>query len=130
MNGPTMRRSTCGKARRMLKPPRSTLRGTTTRSMASHAGASPATGSFPGKKLIIPLQTVEAYVVSTRQSSRARSTGLERLRSGRLAGCVERNLFDPRLGLAQKLLAPALELLAPLVDRHGLFERYVAALAA
>ena len=52
MNGPTMRRLTCGSARRTSKWPTSTLRGTTTRSMASAARTSPGAGSLAGKKLM------------------------------------------------------------------------------
>src|SRR5215831_18141988 len=49
MNGPTMRDCADGNARRT---PRSTVRGTITRAMASHASASPAAGSLPRKKLM------------------------------------------------------------------------------
>src|ERR1700722_12640172 len=48
MKGPTMRRLTWGSARRTAKPPRSTLRGTITRSTAS-----PGAGSGTGEKLIV-----------------------------------------------------------------------------
>src|SRR3954447_6545983 len=50
-NGPTVRRLAWGNARRTEKPSRSTERGTTTVSRASHAKRSPAAGSLPGKKL-------------------------------------------------------------------------------
>src|SRR5215813_14711124 len=53
MNGPTMRRCADGSARRTEKPPRSLVRGTITRSIASHAWASPGRGSLPGKKLMV-----------------------------------------------------------------------------
>ena len=51
---------------------------------------------------------------------------VERLGAGRLAGGVERDLLDPRLGLPQQLLAAALERLAALVDRDRLLERHLA----
>src|SRR5262249_47726254 len=53
MNGPTMRRCADGSARRTEKPPRSLVRGTITRSIASQAWASPGTGALPGKKLMV-----------------------------------------------------------------------------
>ena len=51
---------------------------------------------------------------------------VERLGAGRLAGGVERDLLDPRLGLAQQFLAAALERLAALVDRDQFLERNLA----
>src|SRR5262245_57318152 len=52
MNGPTMRDCADGSARRTAKSPRSTVRGTMTRSIAAQASASPAAGSLPRKKLM------------------------------------------------------------------------------
>src|SRR5882757_11348451 len=51
---------------------------------------------------------------------------VEGLGAGRLARSVERDLLDPRLGLAQQLVAAALERLAALVDRHRFLERHLA----
>src|SRR5712691_2642154 len=111
MKGPTMRRLACGSARRTVKWPTSTLRGTMMRSMASAARASPGAGSLPGKKLM-------ALTLSL--------CHVQRLGPGRLAAGIERDFFDPRLGLAQQLLAAALERLAALVDGDGLLERHLA----
>src|SRR5579871_3400298 len=113
MKGPTMRRLTCGSARRTAKPPRSTLRGTMTRSMASAAAASPGAGSATGEKLI-------------RASRGFPSLHVERLGAGRLAAGIERDPFDPRLGLPQQVLAAALERLTALVDHDRFFERHLA----
>src|SRR5262245_6909875 len=52
MNGPTMRDCALGSARRISKPPRSTVRGTTTCLIASHWKALPGAGSLAGKKLM------------------------------------------------------------------------------
>src|SRR3954454_22067599 len=60
--------------------------------------------------------------------ARAASGDIERLGAGRLARGVDGDLLDARLGLAQQLLAAALERLAALVDRHGLLERHGALL--
>src|SRR5215468_7101243 len=124
MNGPTMRRLVCGSARRTAKCPTSTLRGTITRSMASAAGASPGAGSLPGKKLM-------AISSFCRPSPRAQASALfdvERLRSGRLARGIERDLLDARLRLAQQFLAAALEHLAAFVDGNRFLERHLALL--
>src|SRR5262245_57521688 len=51
---------------------------------------------------------------------------VERLDAGGLAGGVKRDLLDPRLGLAQQLLAAALELFAPLIDLDRFLERNLA----
>src|SRR6267154_3389329 len=125
MNGPTMRRLTCGSARRTAKCPTSTLRGTTTRSMASAARTSPSAGSLAGKKLMIyspspifsPRRREKQYVVIPMEVGWTRLRDVERFRSGRLAGGVEPNFLQPRLGQAQPLLAATLERLAALVDR-------------
>src|SRR3984957_18819063 len=53
MKGTNLPPLTWGGARRTAKPPRSTLRGTITRSMASPAAASPGAGSGTGEKLIV-----------------------------------------------------------------------------
>src|SRR5215472_7324537 len=53
---------------------------------------------------------------------------IERLGALRLAGCIEGDLLDARLGLAQQLLAAALEDLAALVDRDRFLERDLALL--
>src|SRR5215471_3340789 len=53
---------------------------------------------------------------------------VERFCTGRLAGGIERDLLDPRLGLAQQLLATTLERLATLIDGDRLLERYLALL--
>src|SRR5262245_56481322 len=58
----------------------------------------------------------------------ARSGDVERLGAGRLAGGIEPDLLDPSLGLAQQLLAAALECLAALVDGDRLLERHLALL--
>src|SRR5450432_578921 len=51
---PTMRERAEGSARRTENPsPRSTVRGTTTCAIASQLKESPASGSLPGKKLMI-----------------------------------------------------------------------------
>ena len=50
MNGPTRRRFAVGSARRTSRLPMSLVRGMIRCSIASQAGASPAMGSFPGKK--------------------------------------------------------------------------------
>src|SRR5262245_236458 len=47
-----MRDCADGSARRTAKSPRSTVRGTMTRSMAAQASTSPAAGSLPRKKLM------------------------------------------------------------------------------
>src|SRR5579883_584621 len=57
---------------------------------------------------------------------RPRSLHIERLGASRLAGGVEGDLLHPRLGLAQQLLAAALERLAALVDRDRFLERHLA----
>src|SRR5262245_7931182 len=119
MNGPTMRRFTCGRARRTAKWPTSTLRGTTTRAMASAARGSPGAGSLPGKKLMV-LASSTVWAVPL--------LDVERLGSGRLASGVERDLLDPRLGLPQQLLAAALECLAALIDGDRFLERHLALL--
>ena len=50
-----MRDCADGSARRTVKPsPRSAVRGTTTAFSASHWNLSPAFGSWPGKKLMMP----------------------------------------------------------------------------
>src|SRR5215475_2356351 len=100
MNGPTMRRLTWGRARRTAKCPTSTLRGTTTRSMASAARASPGAGSLPGKKLI-----VTASVTCPPAYLRLVLFHVERLGAGRPAGGVERDLLHACLRLSQQLLA-------------------------
>src|SRR4051812_29725010 len=51
---------------------------------------------------------------------------VERLGAGRLAGGIERDFLDARLGLAQKLLATALECLAAFVDGDRFLERHLA----
>src|SRR5689334_4150324 len=56
------------------------------------------------------------------------SLHVERLAALRLAGRIEGDLLHPRLGLAQQLLAAALEHLAALVDRDRLLERDLALL--
>src|SRR5262245_11889937 len=119
MNGPTMRRFTCGSARRTAKWPTSTLRGTTTRSMASAARASPGAGSLPGKKLMV-LASSTVWAIPL--------LDVERLGSGGLAGGVERDLPDPRLRLPQQLLAAAFERLAALIDGDRFLERHLALL--
>src|SRR5262249_7746300 len=114
MNGPTMRRCAEGRARRTVKPPMSLVRGMITRSMASHAYASPGAGSLAGKKLILHLLAARAAgssvcpdddaesVVARRRRSVRRTAALhvERLGTLRLAGGVDGDLLDPRLGLA------------------------------
>src|SRR5262245_29744740 len=138
MNGPTIRRCTCGSARRTVNPPRSAVRGTITTSIASQAGASPAAGSFAGKKLIgSPLakpRRRESHMGSWGRETSGRQPPawdillhVEGLRPGRVAGSVEGDLFDPRLRLTQELLAAALEHLAALVDRDRFLERNIAA---
>src|SRR5262245_37289745 len=129
MKGPTMRRLTWGSARRTAKWPTSTLRGTITRSMASAARASPGAGSLAGKKLmtISPLPMADAPPGRCR-SGGAGSGDVERLGAGRLAGGIEPDLLHPSLGLAQQLLAAALERLAALVDGNRLLERHLALL--
>src|SRR5947208_2478215 len=62
----------------------------------------------------------------TPRSPRAASADVERFGAGRLAGGIERDLLDPRLGRPQKLLAAALEGLAALVDRDRFLERHPA----
>src|SRR4051812_745692 len=151
MNGPTMRRFACGSARRTSKPPRSTLRGTIMRSMASQAGASPSAGSLPGKKLMRLTPTTLAndcgphdrharpraghprlsFAFTKDVDGRDKpghdvengSIHVERLGSGWFAGRIKRDLLDACLGLAQQLFAAALERLAALVNHHRLFER-------
>src|SRR6516165_91896 len=110
MKGPTMRRRACGSARRTSKWPRSTLRGTMTRSMASAAVALPGGGSLPGKKLMTESSLFH----------------IQRLGTDGLAVRVERDLLDPCFGKAQKLLAAALERLAALVNEDRFFERHLA----
>src|SRR5258708_20473056 len=56
------------------------------------------------------------------------SRHIQRLGAFRLAAGVEGDLLDPRLGLAQYLLAAALERFAALVDRDRLLERHLALL--
>src|SRR5262245_66495835 len=58
----------------------------------------------------------------------AGSGDVERLGAGRLAGGIEPDLLDPSLGLAQQLLAAALERLAALVDGDRFLERHLALL--
>src|ERR1700732_561449 len=125
MKGPTMRRLTWGRARRTEKPPRSTLRGTITRSMASPAAASPGAGSGTGEKLIVTCSGVSCSVVSCPPRG---SLDVERLGAGRLAGGIERDLLHPRLRLAQQLLAAALEQLAAFIDGDRFLERHLALL--
>src|SRR5215470_16371902 len=129
MKGPTMRRLTWGSARRTAKWPTSTLRGTITRSMASAARASPGAGSLAGKKLmtISPLPMADVRPAGADRSG-ARSGNVERFGAGRLAGGIEPDLLHPSLGLAQQLLATALERLAALVDGNRLLERHLALL--
>src|SRR5437588_656048 len=115
MNGPTIRRFACGNARRTAKWPISTLRGTIMRSIASAAAESPAAGSLPGKKLMT-MSPVPARL-------RATLFHVERLGAGRLARRIERDLLHPCFGLAQQLLAAALERLAALVDGDRFLER-------
>src|SRR6516162_2245661 len=103
MNGPTMRRLTWGRARRTAKCPTSTLRGTTTRSMASAARASLGAGSLPGKKLM-----VTASVTRPPANLEIALLHVERLGAGRPAGGIERDLLHARLGLPQQLLAAPL----------------------
>src|SRR5262249_33657459 len=55
-----------------------------------------------------------------------KSVDVERLGSGRLAGGIEPDLLYPSLGLAQQVLAAALERLAALVDGDRFFERHLA----
>ena len=50
MNGPTMRRCAEGSARRTSKLPRSVVRGTITRSIASHWKVLPGVGVLAGEK--------------------------------------------------------------------------------
>src|SRR5262245_43445272 len=126
MKGPTMRRLTWGSARRTAKWPTSTLRGTITRSMASAARASPGAGSLAGKKLrtVSPLPMADAPPGRCRSGS-AGSGNVERLGAGRLAAGIEPDLLHPSLGLAEQLLAAALERLAALVDCDRLLERHL-----
>src|SRR5262249_40949224 len=56
-------------------------------------------------------------------SRRYSSVDVERLGSGRLAGGVDRDLLDAGLGLAQELLAAALEAFAALIDCNRLLKR-------
>src|SRR5712691_6911872 len=130
MKGPTMRRLACGSARRTVKWPTSTLRGTMMRSMASAARASPGAGSLPGKKLmaLTLVHRFDAFSTANRKSTSPENASchVQRLGSGRLAAGIERDFFDPRLGLAQQLLAAAFERLAALVDGDGLLERHLA----
>src|SRR5262245_59222067 len=58
----------------------------------------------------------------------AGSGDVERLGTGRLAGGIEPDLLHSSLGLAQQLLAAALERLAALVDGDRLLERHLALL--
>src|SRR5437016_13394351 len=51
------------------------------------------------------------------------SVDVERLGSGRLSAGVERDLLDTGLGLAQQLLAAALEAFAALIDGNRLLKR-------
>src|SRR5262245_60191275 len=81
MNGPTMRDCADGSARRTAKSPRSTVRGTITRAMASHAKASPAAGSLPRKKLM--------FAPSVPAPADPVSNGLERLLFYRIDQAVE-----------------------------------------
>src|SRR6476646_3838559 len=82
MNGPTMRDCADGNARRTARSPRSTVRGTITRAMASHAMVSPAAGSLPRKKLMFaPLLLAPAPGLA--------SDRLERLRLHRIDQAVE-----------------------------------------
>src|ERR1700719_467957 len=99
MKGPTMRRFAWGSARRTAKWPTSTLRGTSTKSTASAARASPNGGSLPGKKLMSIGSLAKPILLFH----------VEGLRAGRLAGGVERDLLDAGLGQTQQFLAPALE---------------------
>src|SRR5689334_13659633 len=55
-----------------------------------------------------------------------RSAHVERLGALRLAGSVERDLLDARLGLLEQFLAAALERFAALVDRDRFLERHLA----
>src|SRR5438105_4639604 len=57
-----------------------------------------------------------------------RSRDVQGLAPRGLAGRIQRDLFDPRLGLAQQLVAPALEGLAPFVDGDRFLQRHIAAL--
>src|ERR1700742_1687496 len=50
------------------------------------------------------------------------SVHVERFAAGRLAGRVERDLLDARLGLAQQILATRLQHLPALIDRHRLLQ--------
>src|SRR5207244_12321675 len=61
-------------------------------------------------------------------SKKRGSADVERLGAGRLTRAVERDLLDAGFGLAQQLLAAALERFAALVDRHRFLERDVAPL--
>src|SRR5580700_5676340 len=130
MKGPTMRRLTWGSARRTVKPPRSTLRGTITRSMASPAAASPGAGSGTGEKLIVTLRYTRPWFPSRSSRKHAsvkmRLFDVKRLGAGRLAGGVERDLLHPRLGLPQQLLAAALEELAAFIDGDRFLQRNLA----
>src|SRR5262245_18432729 len=58
------------------------------------------------------------------------SIDVERLGSGRFAAGVERDLLDAGLGLAQQLLAAALEAFATLIDGNRLLKRNLAFLKA
>ena len=51
------------------------------------------------------------------------SVDVERLGSGRLAAGIERDLLDPGFGLAQQLLAAALEVFAALIDGNRFLKR-------
>src|SRR5262249_23324179 len=148
MNGPTMRRRALGSPRRTVKPPMSAVRGTMTRSIASQAGASPGVGSLAGEKLMgLPHGScgwrnggdqlhkfVSAAWISRWRAGRGRRDAeaallyVERFGAGRLARGIEGDLLDARLGLAQQLLAAALERFAALVDGNRFLERDVAAL--
>src|SRR5262245_423597 len=98
--------------------------------MASAARASPGAGSLAGKKLmtISPLPMADASVRPVSVGAGARSGNVERLGAGRLASSIEPDLLHPSLGLAQQLLAAALERLAALVDGDRLLERHLALL--
>src|SRR5215471_6663292 len=116
MNGPTMRLCAWGSARRTVNPPRSAVRGMITRSMASHAGASPAIGSLAGKKLIGAPHgrgdNLLSYGVNVTGKHQApgdcgkivvpraldRLLHVQRLRPDRPARRIEGDFFHPGLG--------------------------------
>src|SRR5581483_4492904 len=138
-----MRRREEGSARRTVKSPRSAVRGTTTRSIASQEGASPSLGSSAGKKLMarstfIPscphlLRASTPYFSEKKNVDGRDKPGhdvellpVERLGARGLAFGVAGDFFDTRLGFGEKRIATLLQRLAALVNLDGFLEGNVA----